>query len=41
MEKSKAVGIIKDNSGSQFDPEAVQAFLKIADQDIDILLQDR
>ena len=41
MEKSKAVGIIKDNSGSQFDPEAVQAFLKIADQDIDMLLQDR
>jgi len=41
MEKSKAVEIIKNNSGSQFDPEAVQAFLKIADQDIDILLQNR
>ncbi len=32
MEKSKAIGIIKENSGSQFDPEAVQAFLRIEDQ---------
>jgi putative nucleotidyltransferase with HDIG domain len=41
MGKSKAIGIIKENSGSQFDPEAVGAFLKITDQEIDNLLQDR
>ncbi len=41
MDKSKAIGIIKENSGSQFDPEAVQAFLKIQDEKIDNLLEDR
>ncbi len=32
MERSKAIGIIKENSGSQFDPTAVEAFLRIEDQ---------
>ncbi|MBU2631524.1 MAG: response regulator [Proteobacteria bacterium] len=33
MEKSKVLDIIKENSGTQFDPEAVKAFLIIADQE--------
>lgn len=41
MEKSKAIRIIRENAGSQFDPEAVSAFLKIEDQSIDALLQNR
>ncbi|WP_300456418.1 HD domain-containing phosphohydrolase [Desulfobacula sp.] len=34
MEKQKVLDIIKENSGSQFDPVAVRAFLAIADQDL-------
>ena len=34
MEKSKVLDIIKENSGTQFDPEAVTAFLKVADQEL-------
>ena len=41
MDKSKAFRIIKENSGSQFDPEAVDAFLNIQDDQIDQLLDDR
>lgn len=32
MEKSLALKIIRDNSGTQFDPEAVAAFFRIVDQ---------
>ena len=39
MEKNKALGIIEENSGSQFDPEAVNALLKIADQGFSVDLQ--
>ena len=34
MEKSIVLEIIQENSGTQFDPIAVKAFLKIADQDL-------
>ena len=34
MEKEKVINIIKENSGTQFDPIAVDAFLKVADQDL-------
>jgi len=34
MEKSVVLDIIKENSGTQFDPEAVDAFLRIADQEL-------
>jgi putative nucleotidyltransferase with HDIG domain len=34
MEKSKVLDIIKKNSGTQFDPQAVEAFLRVADQDL-------
>ena len=34
MEKSKVIDIIKENSGTQFDPEAVKAFLEVADQEL-------
>ncbi len=39
METSKALGIIEENSGSQFDPEVVHAFLKLADQGLLVDLQ--
>ena len=32
IEKTKVVQTIKENSGTQFDPEVVDAFLKVADQ---------
>jgi HD-GYP domain-containing protein (c-di-GMP phosphodiesterase class II) len=32
MEKSLVLKIIRDNSGTQFDPEAVEAFFRIVDQ---------
>jgi putative nucleotidyltransferase with HDIG domain len=41
MKKSKALGIIEEHAGSQFDPEVVKAFLKLEAKDIDVLLQDR
>ncbi|MBU1196459.1 MAG: response regulator [Proteobacteria bacterium] len=31
MEKEKVMNIIRENSGTQFDPEAVEAFLKVMD----------
>ena len=34
MDKDSVVKIIRENSGTQFDPEAVEAFLKVADQDL-------
>ncbi|MCF6247314.1 MAG: HD domain-containing protein, partial [Desulfobacula sp.] len=34
MEKSNVLEIIKSNSGTQFDPEAVSMFLKVADQEL-------
>ncbi len=34
MEKNEVLDIIKENSGTQFDPEVVKAFLTIADQDL-------
>lgn len=34
MEKSDVLKIIEKNSGTQFDPEAVKAFLKVADQEL-------
>ncbi len=34
MEKNVVLDIIKKNSGTQFDPEAVDAFLRIADQEL-------
>jgi HD-GYP domain-containing protein (c-di-GMP phosphodiesterase class II) len=39
MEESQALGIIEENSGSQFDPEAVHALLKIAEQGLPVDLQ--
>ncbi|MEN8212544.1 MAG: HD domain-containing phosphohydrolase, partial [Thermodesulfobacteriota bacterium] len=39
METSKVLGIIEENSGSQFDPEVVHAFLKLADQGLPVDLQ--
>lgn len=35
IEKDTAIGIIKENSGTQFDPEVVQAFLKVAEHGLD------
>ncbi len=32
MEKSRVIKIIRDNSGTQFDPEVVDAFSRIVDQ---------
>ncbi|WDP89823.1 MAG: response regulator [Desulfobacter sp.] len=34
MDKKDVLAIIAENSGTQFDPEAVDAFLRIADQDM-------
>lgn len=34
MERKKVVEIIKMNSGTQFDPEAVTAFLEVSDQEL-------
>lgn len=34
MEKNKVLNIIQKNSGTQFDPVVVDAFLRIADQDL-------
>ena len=34
MDKESVVKIIRENSGTQFDPEAVEAFLKVADHDL-------
>ncbi len=34
MEKSIVLDIIQENSGTQFDPEAVDAFLRISDQEL-------
>jgi putative nucleotidyltransferase with HDIG domain len=34
MGRSKILDILKENSGTQFDPEAVKAFLKIANQEL-------
>ncbi|MBT6341760.1 MAG: response regulator [Desulfobacula sp.] len=34
MGKNEVFDIIKENSGTQFDPEVVKAFLKLADQDL-------
>ncbi len=34
MKKDEVFGIIKENSGTQFDPEVVKAFLKLADQEL-------
>ncbi len=34
MGKNEIFGIINENSGTQFDPEVVKAFLKIADQEL-------
>ena len=34
MGKNKVFDIIKENSGTQFDPEVVKAFLKVANQDM-------
>jgi HD-GYP domain-containing protein (c-di-GMP phosphodiesterase class II) len=39
MENNKALGIIEENAGSQFDPEAVHALLKIAEQGLSVDLQ--
>ena len=39
MEESKALGIIEENAGSQFDPEAVHTLLKIAEQGLSVDLQ--
>jgi len=33
MEIAEVIGIIKENSGTQFDPEAVKAFLTVLAQD--------
>ncbi len=40
MEKNKAIEIIKENSGSQFDPEVVKAFLRVETEDVVSLVQD-
>ncbi len=34
MEKTQVINIIKENSGTQFDPEAVKAFLMVADKEL-------
>jgi putative nucleotidyltransferase with HDIG domain len=34
MEKSMVLEILKENSGTQFDPQVVEAFLRIADQEL-------
>ncbi|MFH2093040.1 MAG: HD domain-containing phosphohydrolase [Pseudomonadota bacterium] len=34
MDKSKVLKIIRENSGTQFDPEVVKAFLSVSDQDL-------
>ena len=34
MEKEMVLNIIKENSGTQFDPQVVEAFLRIADQEL-------
>jgi putative nucleotidyltransferase with HDIG domain len=34
MEKNIVLDIIRENSGTQFDPQAVEAFLRIADQEV-------
>ena len=34
IEKKDALAIIEKNSGTQFDPKVVEAFLKVADQDL-------
>jgi HD-GYP domain-containing protein (c-di-GMP phosphodiesterase class II) len=34
MEKSIVLDIIRENSGSQFDPEVVDAFLRISDHEL-------
>jgi putative nucleotidyltransferase with HDIG domain len=34
FDRSNAMGIIKDNSGSDFDPHVVKAFLKVMDQEV-------
>jgi putative nucleotidyltransferase with HDIG domain len=34
MEKSMVLDIIRENSGTQFDPEVVDAFLRISDQEL-------
>ncbi len=34
MDKTRVIEIIKENTGTQFDPEVVQAFLRVADQDL-------
>ncbi len=34
MEKEIVLDILKENSGTQFDPEAVEAFLRIAEQEL-------
>ncbi|MBU0464982.1 MAG: response regulator [Proteobacteria bacterium] len=34
MGKNEVFGIINENSGTQFDPEVVKAFLKVADQEL-------
>lgn len=35
MDKKSVLDIIRQNSGTQFDPEAVDAFLAVADQELD------
>jgi putative nucleotidyltransferase with HDIG domain len=35
MEKNRVLGIIQENTGTQFDPEVVKAFLSIADKELD------
>ena len=34
MDRSQVIEIIKSNSGTQFDPEVVKAFLEVADQEL-------
>jgi putative nucleotidyltransferase with HDIG domain len=34
MDRSKVLEIIKENSGTQFDPEVVKAFLEVSDQEL-------
>jgi HD-GYP domain-containing protein (c-di-GMP phosphodiesterase class II) len=34
MDKKDALASIARNSGTQFDPQAVEAFLRVADQDL-------
>lgn len=34
MDTSKVIDIIKMNSGTQFDPEVVKAFLEVADHEL-------